>query len=183
MGNMNGADASLGEFIGRQAGTALAGDAPIAVDSAQLATMGNDVPAGADVVACANRVVFSATSVAFVIEAAPPNNPDMTFRLAGLVNPTVVVPQNAQVSIEFVNSDTDEAHAFVITAIGPPYSLRPAATPAFPGAVAGPIGDATSAGHGARVLSFSAVRPGTYHYLCPMPGHAEMGMTCLFVVQ
>ena len=30
---------------------------------------------------------------------------------------------------------------------------------------------------------FTAARAGTYHYLCPLPGHAEMGMVGTFVVQ
>jgi rusticyanin len=183
MGNMNSPDASLGQFIGRQAGTAMAGNAPISISASQLKTLGNEIPAGARVDRCANQVVFATTSVSFVIEASPPNNPDMTFRLAGLVNPTVVVPEGAQVSIELVNGDSDEAHAFVVSDTAGPYPLRPVSEPAFAGSAVGPIGDPTSAGSGARDLSFTATNSGTYHYLCPMPGHAEMGMNGRFIVQ
>lgn len=182
---MNAPDAALGQFIGRRAGTALAGNAPMTVTSAQVTALGNQIPAQALVVACENRIVFTstATTVSFVVEAAPPNQPDMTFRIAGLVNPTVVVPFGARVDIEFINADSDEAHGFVVTSAAPPYGLRAEATPAFFGSAARAIGDPTAAGHGATDLSFVADASGTYHYLCPMPGHAEMGMVGLFVVQ
>ena len=100
------------------------------------------------------------------------NNPDMTVRIAGLISPTVVIPRDAHVSIEFINADSDEAHALVVTAAKPPFAFHPAATPAFGGSVAGPIGDPTPAGQGARNLAFTAPKPGSYQYLCPMPGHA-----------
>jgi uncharacterized cupredoxin-like copper-binding protein len=32
-------------------------------------------------------------------------------------------------------------------------------------------------------VAFTARAEGTYRYLCPMPGHAEMGMYGNFVVQ
>ena len=183
MDNMNTPDASLGQFIGREAGTAMAGNAPITISATEVTRLGNQIPAGARVNACADRVNLSTSTVSMVVEAAPPNNPDMTFRIAGLVNPTVVVPSGAQVEIEFINADNDEAHALVITTDAPPYPLRTEAVPAFPGAAAAPIGDPTSSGQGARDFSFVANIPGTYHYVCPMPGHAEMGMAGLFIVQ
>jgi uncharacterized cupredoxin-like copper-binding protein len=31
-------------------------------------------------------------------------------------------------------------------------------------------------------LTFAATRPGTYHYLCPVPGHVQKGMTGTFTV-
>lgn len=31
-------------------------------------------------------------------------------------------------------------------------------------------------------LTFTATAPGTYHYLCPVPGHARNGMTGTFTV-
>jgi rusticyanin len=181
-GNMDSPDAQLGQLIGREAGTRLAGDAPIVVAGARIGALGNQVPAGATVDTCLNRLTFTTSVDSMVIEAVPAANPDMTFRIAGLVDPTVVVPLNAQVRIEYVNADTDEAHAFVITGSAPPFAFRPVALPAFPGAAAGPIGDPTAAGHGARDVAFTAGAAGVYHYLCPMPGHAEMGMYGNFVV-
>ena len=180
---MSSPDASLGMMIGREAGTALAGDAPLTVSAAQVRQLGNQVPAGATVDGCADRITFPTTAVTVVIEAVPANNPDMTFRIAGLVNPTVVVPRGAQVNLEFINADSDEAHAFVITADQPPFAFHPAAPPAFPGSVAGPIGDPPATGQGARAIEFTATTSGSYQYLCPMPGHAQMGMHGSFVVQ
>jgi plastocyanin len=34
-----------------------------------------------------------------------------------------------------------------------------------------------------RTIAFTATRPGTYHYLCPVPGHAHKGMTGTFTVR
>jgi rusticyanin len=145
--------------------------------------LGNQVPAGATVETCLNRITFTGAADSLVIEAVPAANPDMTFRIAGLVSPTIVVPLNAQVRIEYINADSDEAHAFVITSASPPFTFHPAAWPAFPGAAAGPIGDPTPAGHGAEDLTFTASTAGVYHYLCPMPGHAEMGMYANLMVR
>jgi rusticyanin len=181
--SMSSPDATLGMLIGRQAGTALAGDAPLVVSAAQVRQLGDQTPSGASVDACADRTTFTATTVTLVVEAVPPNNPDMTFRIAGLVNPTVVVPKGAQVDLEFINADSDEAHAFVITPEQPPFAFHPAAEPAFPGSAAGPVGDPTAAGQGARNVEFTASISGSYQYLCPMPGHAEMGMHGAFIVQ
>jgi rusticyanin len=181
--HMRSPDASLGQMIGREAGIALAGDSPLTVTTAQVRSLGNQVPAGAKIDTCLNRITFTTAIDSFVIEAVPPNNPDMTFRIAGLVNPTVVVPLNAQVRIEYINADTDEAPAFVIIDAKQPLTFRPVGPPAFPGAAAGAIGDPTAAGHGARDIAFTASVAGTYRYLCPMPGHAEMGMYGGFVVQ
>jgi rusticyanin len=181
--NMNTPDATLGQYIGRQAGIALAGQAPMTVSSQEVTRLGNALPEGARVSACADQITFSKMAVSLVIEAAPSNNPDMTFRVAGLINPTVTVPQGATVQIEFINADTDEAHALVITSAAPPYALRVPAIPAFAGSAATPIGDPTTSGQGAADISFVAGTAGTYYYLCPMPGHAEMGMVGQFIVQ
>jgi uncharacterized cupredoxin-like copper-binding protein len=57
------------------------------------------------------------------------------------------------------------------------------ARPAFPGAALWFLGDPTSAGVHAGPLSFIAGTPGTYRYLCPVPGHARAGMTGVFTVR
>jgi plastocyanin len=56
------------------------------------------------------------------------------------------------------------------------------ARPAFAGSALWFLGNHTSAGMHAGTLSFTASTPGTYRYLCPVPGHAQKGMTGTFIV-
>ena len=91
---------------------------------------------------------------------------------------------NARVSIEVINADNDTAHGLVITASGAKSSWMAMLTarPAFSGAAVWFLGNPTSAGMHAATLSFTASTPGTYRYLCPVPGHAQEGMTGTFAV-
>lgn len=175
-------DMALSTFIGKQAGTTLAGNAPLNLDADQVRTLGDQVPADASVDVCADRISFTGPAVSFAVEAVPPVNPDMTFRIAGLVDPTVVVPLGATVTVEFVNADSDQAHGWLVAAAQPPFGFRAAADPAFPGADAAVIGDPVDGRQGARTITFTAGAAGLYQYLCPMPGHAEMGMHGDFIV-
>ena len=56
------------------------------------------------------------------------------------------------------------------------------AQPAFPGSALWFLGKPTTAGMHAGTLTFTAASPGTYRYLCPVPGHAQKGMTGTFTV-
>jgi rusticyanin len=183
MGAMNSADAGLAQFIGQQAGKRLAGDAPLTVTAAQVRTLGDQIPAGASVDACADQITFRTATVSFVVEAVPPANPDMTFRIAGLVNPAVIVPRNATVHVEFVNADHDQAHGWVVGRVQQPFPFRMTTAAAFLGASAAVIGDPTAAGPGATIITFTADARGVYQYFCPMPGHAQMGMHGTFTVR
>jgi uncharacterized cupredoxin-like copper-binding protein len=55
--------------------------------------------------------------------------------------------------------------------------------PAFAGSALWFPGNPTTAGMHAGTLSFTASAPGTYHYLCPVPGRAQKGMTGTFIVR
>jgi len=106
----------------------------------------------------------------------------MTFRIAGLINPTIEVSRGASVTVEFINADTDQAHGWVVTAQQQPIAFHPDTGPALPGAQADVIGDPVAGRQGARTITFTATNTGQYEYLCPMPGHAEMGMHGAFDV-
>jgi rusticyanin len=179
---MNSADMALSTFIGGQAGIRLAGNAPLNLDAQQVKALGDRVTAGASVDSCADRITFTGAAVSFAVEAVPQANPDMTFRIAGLVDPTIVVQQGATVTVEFVNADSDQAHGWLVTAAQPPFAFHPTAAPAFPSADTGVIGDPVDGRQGARNVTFTAGPAGVYQYLCPMPGHAEMGMHGSFIV-
>jgi nitrite reductase (NO-forming) len=54
--------------------------------------------------------------------------------------------------------------------------------PAFTGSALWFLGNPATAGMHAGTLTFTAATPGAYHYLCPVPGHAQKGMTGPFTV-
>jgi rusticyanin len=179
-GSMMGTSGDPGKTMG-----ALFADAPgTRVSPAQVAALGRQIPVGATVSRAQDRITFSGTTVRLVVLASPSGGPDETFRMAGMVNPVVVVKVDARVSIEVINADPDTAQGLVITASGARPSWMPmlTASPAFAGSAVWFLGNPTSAGMHAATLSFTASRPGTYRYLCPVPGHAQEGMTGTFSV-
>jgi plastocyanin len=101
-----------------------------------------------------------------------------------MVNPKITVPAGAQVSIQVINADPDTAHGLVITSGPGQSSWMPTMTsrPASTGSALWFLGNPTAAGMHTATLTFTAGPPGTYHYLCPLPGHAQKGMTGIFAV-
>jgi rusticyanin len=179
-GFMMGASTDPGKVMGR-----LFASAPgPRVSPADAARLGNEVPAGATVDDAADRVSAPGAAVHLVVLASPQGGPDETFRTAGLVDPTITVQLGSRVNIELVNADAGTAHGLVVSANGSRSSWMPMMTarPAFSGAALWFLGDPTSVGMHAGTLSFTASTPGTYWYLCPVPGHAKRGMIGKFVV-
>lgn len=179
-GYMMGADTDPGKVMGRLFAN---GPGP-RVSSVKATQLGNSVPVDTSVSAGNNSITFSGNSANLVALASPAGGPDETFRMAGTVNPTISVKTGTRVTIEVVNADPDTAHGLVVTATGSASSWMPMMTspPAFTGAALWFLGNPTSAGMHAGTISFVASTPGTYQYLCPVPGHAQKGMVGTFVV-
>jgi rusticyanin len=180
MMSMMGTGSDPGKFMGR-----LWANAPgPRVSATEAASLGDRVPAGAHVNRATRAITFTTTNVRMVALASPADGPDETFRIAGLVNPRIIVPAGSHVSIDMINADHDTAHGLVITASGATSSWMPmmSAYPAFGRSALWFLGNPTSAGMHAWTLRFTATTPGTYHYLCPVPGHAHKGMAGLFTV-
>lgn len=178
--SMMGTNTDPGEVMGR-----LFANAPGPRVSPSTATqLGNEKPAHSTVDAAQHRITLSEKTVALVALASPSGGPDETYRIAGLVNPTITVKAGTRVSIEVVNADSDTAHGLVITAGSSTRSWMPmmTAVPAFNGSALWFLGDPTSVGMHAGTLSFTATTPGIYYYLCAVPGHAQKGMIGTFVV-
>lgn len=170
---------------GRAMGAALANAPGSRVSAADAARLGAQAPVGATVDTVGNRIVFTGTAVAFAVLAGPVGGPDETYRIAGLVNPTVVVPAGARVSVQLINADPDAAHGLVITAGNAAGTWMPmvVAAPAFSGAALWALGDQTPAGMHTATMRFVAGTAGDYQYLCAVPGHAVRGMSGAFVVR
>ena len=62
------------------------------------------------------------------------------------------------------------------------FSLACDSQPAFAGSAVWFLGNPTTAGIHVGTLTFTAATPGTYQYLCPVPGHAQKGMAGTFTV-
>jgi rusticyanin len=155
------------------------------VSPAQASRLGSEIPVGATADRAANRITFTGSRVRIVVLTSPSGGPDETFRVGGLVNPAIVVTAGSSVSIEVINADPDTAHGLVVTASQDRSSWMPmmTAAPAFRGSALWFLGNPTSAGMHAGTLTFTASTPGAYHYLCPVPGHAQKGMTGTFIVR
>ncbi len=179
-GSMMGGLSGMGKFMGRF----WAGAPGPRVSPAQAARLGNQVPAGARLDRSARVITFTSTDVRFAVEASPPGGPDETFRIAGLTNPKLVVPAGARVRIEVINADPGMAHGLVVTGGRAPRSWMPMMTarPAFAGSALWFLGNPTSAGLHAATVTFRAATPGSYWYLCAVPGHAREGMIGRFIV-
>jgi rusticyanin len=179
--SMMGSSTDPGKVMGQ-----LFADAPgPRVTAAQAAQLGNAVPAGATIDRAANSISFTTGAVHLDVVASPAGGPDETFRIAGLVNPIISVPQNATVTTVLVNADPDTAHGIVVTAAGAANSPMPmmASAPAFSGAALWFLGNPTNAGMHEGTVTFTASTAGTYQYLCPVPGHAAKGMVGDFIVR
>jgi rusticyanin len=169
---------------GKVMGALFAGAPGARVSPAQAARLGGQVPGGATASRTQNTITFSGASVRFTVLASPAGGRDETSRVAGMTNPAIVVKAGARVSIEVINADPDTAHGLVVTASSATSSWMPMMTaqPVFAGSALWFLGNPTSAGMHAGTLSFTASTPGTYRYLCPVPGHAQDGMTGRFIV-
>jgi rusticyanin len=133
-GYMMGSSRDPGKIMG-----ALYANSPgTRISASEAARLGSQVPAGATVSRAHKRITFSGASVRLTVLASPAGGPDETFRVAGMVNPTIVVKAHAHVSIRIVNAGPDTAHGLVITASGgrPPWMPMLTARPAFPGSAA-----------------------------------------------
>jgi hypothetical protein len=179
-GFMMGSATDTGKVMG-----ALFANAPgTRVSPAQAARLGNQVPAGATVSRAEHRITLSGTSIRIVVLASPAGGPGETFRVAGMVNPAIVVTAGARVSMEVVNADPGDANGLVVTGgrAGSAWMPMMTARTAFPGSALWFLGSPTAAGMHAGTLSFTAAVAGAYRYLCPVPGHAQEGMAGAFIV-
>lgn len=161
-----------------------AGESGSAIAQAQLQALESAVPAGASVDRSTNTVSFSSQKVELTVLAAPPDGPDETFRVAGLTNPTISVPEGARITLRLVNADDGMPHNFLVSDLQPPFPEMGMmmVAPMF-GAYTSTLDEATSTQLPATTMTFTASSAGRYTYLCSVPGHAAEGMYGSFIVR
>lgn len=129
------------------------------------------------------RVVFSGSRVLISMAAVQPNHPDTTFEVAGLVDPTIVVPAGSTVTLSLVNMDYGSGmnHGVEITPVTPPYPVLgmmglPDAVAILPILAPRSAHELRASRFAAAEATFQAPPPGVYYYICQYYDHAAKGM-------
>ncbi|MHB1768098.1 MAG: sulfocyanin-like copper-binding protein [Phycisphaerae bacterium] len=135
-------------------------------------------------------VMFMGHHIHIVMVAVEPGSPDQTFEIHKLVDPEITVPAGAKIVLTVLNMDfgPGKIHGVLIGKAKPPYKTVVAVP------VQGQIAEipltmprtAKSIKKSKYFMGTTTLRapqnPGTYYYLCQMPGHAKAGMFGKFVV-
>ena len=155
---MNTAQAALGS------GMALVGTKTLSMP--QAATADNTATRGT-VSPDKKTLTFRQKTVRLVVHSGPASDM-LSYRIAGLRNPTLVVPAGAMLKTLFINTDDDMTH-----------NLRFGAQHAVSAPSIGTSGLAHKTAtvfHAADVTLRVPPKSGTYYYFCTVPGHAQGGM-------
>lgn len=112
-------------------------------------------------------ITFRQKRIALTAVSGPASDM-LSYRIAGLKNPTLVVPEGATLTVRFINTDDDMTHNLRFG------SQHTASTPS----VGTPdLAHRTqSAFRAATVTVRAPEKQGTYYYFCTVPGHAQGGM-------
>ncbi|MDQ6900656.1 MAG: hypothetical protein M3072_14320 [Candidatus Dormibacteraeota bacterium] len=97
---------------GEMIGPMMAGAAVRYVPEEQARTFGDQAPEGARVDRTGKVITFQTTTVHLKVLGSLEGDPEMTFRIGGLSNPTIAIPRGATVEVEFINGDRDTSHGW-----------------------------------------------------------------------
>ena len=169
--------------VGMMGGYAYYGNDVETKTEAELQTDIQTAQANAQVDEAANTVTYTGNDIKIVMLGGP-EEADEKFVVAGLVNPTIYLPKDTTVTLEFVNADEGMPHAFEITTAGPPYYyMAMMSGGVYPGSFIRTLPAANADEYPVAEITFQAGTAGTFYYLCQYPGHAAEGMYGIIVIE
>lgn len=179
-GMMGGISGSNSWNCGGYGGT---GSSLASKDNASVQADTNASLQNAKVDKATNSITYTGSNVKLVILGGP-EQADGKFVIDGLVNPTLNIPQGANVTVEFVNADEGMPHAFEVTNAAPPYDYMSMMDGGiYPGSLIGALPEAQNNQYPTVQTSFKADQAGTFYYICQYPGHAAKGMYGQLVIK
>ncbi len=123
-----------------------------------------------------NSITFTQSTVNLVVLAAPPGRSGEYFEIDNLINPTLIVKTGTTINLTLVNED-NEMHGFEIVNAQPPFSRYPMMSDkTLFNSFIMPIWGTNTNSYYSSNTTITASSSGSYTYLCPVPGHAQMGM-------
>lgn len=158
------------------AGMTFAGAQPKTLSMPQAAAADKTETPGV-VSADRKTLTFRQKTVRLVVHSGPANDM-LSYRIAGLRNPTLIVPAGATLKALFINTDDDMMHNLHFTVQKPPFkgAVKSAGTANLPH-------KSETAYHAEDLTMRLPTRAGTYTYLCTVPGHAPGGMYGTLIVR
>lgn len=134
-----------------------------------------------------NSLTYTASPVMIVALAAPTalRRPGLQWEIDGRINPTVIVPSHASVTVAVVNADKGYMHGFEVTTARPPFAwdAMRQGNLAFSGGFVHPLLPESHGTFSLQRTTFRTTNSDTYEYICPVPGHAQHGMAGILRVQ
>jgi rusticyanin len=130
-----------------------------------------------------NTVSYSGEDIKIVVLGGP-KQADEKFIIGGLINPTVYIPKNSNITLEFINEDEGMYHNVAITNAAPPYAyMNMMQGQIYPGSYTGMLPPAANDQFYSDSTTFNASYAGEFYYLCQYPGHAAKGMYGKIIVK
>ena len=124
-------------------------------------------------------LTFNGKRITLVVHTGPEDDM-LSYRIAGLKNPALLVPQGATLNIVFINEDSDMKHDLRFTNKKAPFPAEPDRKESTGSPALAPH---TKTVRFAEQMVVRAARTGTYVYLCTVKGHAAGGMFGTIIVR
>ena len=123
-----------------------------------------------------DTLTYSGNSVKILVLMGPMTEGESmySFVIDNLTNPTLILPQGTRVTMVVANVDTDAYHGLTLTSLPPPYPYNAMPTMMSSWGSTGDMPPSSSSGLATKQISFTV--GGEMYYLCPVPGHAQLGM-------
>ncbi|GGL57388.1 multicopper oxidase domain-containing protein [Sporolactobacillus putidus] len=130
-----------------------------------------------------NTITYSGNQVSWVVQSGTGKN-DGKFVIGNMANPTIHIPVNTTITLQFDNQDEDVPHGFEVTTAAPPYDrMAMMDGAAVTNAIIPPLPKAHNQQYPVRQTTFQINQPGQYYYICQYPGHAAKGMYGKMIVE
>jgi len=125
-----------------------------------------------------NTLTFSGEAISIVVRTGPEDDM-LSYRIQGLRNPTIVVPEMTSLKVLFVNADEDMFHDFRVGDVKVPFKSKPDTSKTAGSEHLGQVIDGV---YNAQEFGYHLHDKGILRYFCSVGSHAKNGMWGTVVV-
>lgn len=119
-----------------------------------------------------NTLTFSGEAISIVVRTGPEEDM-LSYRIQGVRNPTIVVPEMTSLKVLFVNADEDMFHDFRVGDVKVPFKSKPDTSKTAGSEHLGQVIDDV---YNAQEFGYHLHDKGVLRYFCSVGSHAKSGM-------